>query len=81
MKRVHVSRISVFMLSVFVALLCTSAFSQNSALKVEPRTDDWWTARHQSMNDQVKKGDVDLIFIGDSITHGWEGAGKATWAQ
>jgi beta-glucosidase len=33
------------------------------------------------MNDQVKKGGVDLIFIGDSITQGWEGAGKAMWDQ
>ncbi len=24
---------------------------------------------------------VDLLFLGDSITQGWEGAGKATWDE
>jgi len=37
-----------------------------------PRTDAWWQQRHESMNARVKKGNVDLIFIGDSITHGWD---------
>jgi beta-glucosidase len=27
----------------------------------------------------VKQGHVDLILIGDSITHGWEGTGKDVW--
>ncbi len=38
-----------------------------------------WTARHQSFNAIAAKGDVDLVFIGDSITHGWERDGAATW--
>jgi beta-glucosidase len=29
----------------------------------------------------VKQGNADLIFIGDSITQGWEGAGKNIWAE
>src|SRR5262245_56900629 len=46
-----------------------------------PRTQAWWTKRQDSMNDRVKKGNVDLIYIGDSITQGWEGAGKDVWAK
>jgi len=38
-------------------------------------------ARHQLINDRAKAGDVDLLFIGDSITQGWEGAGKDVWAK
>ncbi len=41
--------------------------------------DAWWKQRHESMNERVKKGNVDLLMIGDSITHGWEGAGKEVW--
>jgi lysophospholipase L1-like esterase len=37
--------------------------------------------RHEAMNARVKQGDVDLVFIGDSITAGWEGAGKEVWAK
>jgi beta-glucosidase len=33
------------------------------------------------MNARVEKGNVDLIFIGDSITQGWEGGGKAVWDE
>jgi lysophospholipase L1-like esterase len=40
-----------------------------------------WMKRHESMNNRVKKGDVDLLFIGDSITQGWEGAGKEVWKK
>ncbi|MEZ6104954.1 MAG: hypothetical protein R3B96_02280 [Pirellulaceae bacterium] len=40
--------------------------------------------RHNSMNERVAKGNVDLVFIGDSITQGWEEAraarfGKSSW--
>jgi beta-glucosidase len=44
-----------------------------------PRKDDGWVKRQASFNERVKQGNVDLLFIGDSITQGWEGAGKATW--
>jgi lysophospholipase L1-like esterase len=47
---------------------------QNSAVKPVPRDKDaGWMKRHESFNARAKKGDVDLIFFGDSITHGWEG--------
>src|SRR6185437_4807638 len=29
----------------------------------------------------VEKGDADVIFLGDSITQGWEGNGKKVWAE
>jgi lysophospholipase L1-like esterase len=37
--------------------------------------------RHKQFLEVVAKGDADLIFIGDSITQGWEGAGKKAWAD
>lgn len=53
----------------------------HSALKPQPRSDEWWTQRHQAVLDRVKQGNVDMIFIGDSITHGWESSGKNVWQQ
>jgi lysophospholipase L1-like esterase len=40
-----------------------------------------WMDRHNKMNERVKQGNVDLLMIGDSITHGWEGAGKDVWKK
>ena len=52
----------------------------HSAVNPAPRSGGWKN-RHESFNQRVAKGNVDLIFIGDSITHGWEGKGKAIWEK
>jgi beta-glucosidase len=39
----------------------------------------WWGPRHDAVNERLKKGNVNLLFIGDSITHGWENTGKEIW--
>ena len=41
----------------------------------------WWTLRHWEVNDRVGQGNVDLIFVGDSITQGWEGNGEEVWQE
>jgi lysophospholipase L1-like esterase len=41
----------------------------------------WWMKRHRGFNTRVAKGNVDLLMIGDSITHGWEGRGKKVWDE
>ena len=52
----------------------------HSAVTPEPRSGGWMK-RHESFNQRVAKGNVDLIFIGDSITHAWESSGKAVWEK
>lgn len=37
-------------------------------------------ARHERFNRIAKEGTAQLVFLGDSITQGWEGAGKDAWA-
>lgn len=37
--------------------------------------------RHESFNAISKKGAAELVFLGDSITQGWEGRGKEVWAK
>lgn len=52
----------------------------HSAVTPEIRTNrDWWMPRHEKVLQRVAQGNVDLIFIGDSITHGWEQNGKRVW--
>ena len=52
----------------------------HSATKPVPRSGGWMK-RHDSFNTRVAKGNVDLVFIGDSITQGWGGKGKDVWAK
>ena len=64
-------------------LFAVSAIAEDklhSATKPVPRGGGW-TKRHQSFNKRVAQGNCDLIFIGDSITQGWEGRGKKAWAK
>lgn len=40
----------------------------------------WWGARHEEkLKERESRGKIDLLMIGDSITHGWESGGKAIW--
>lgn len=42
----------------------------------------WWGPRHeQKLKDLKAQKKVDLLMIGDSITHGWEGKGKKVWDE
>jgi lysophospholipase L1-like esterase len=53
---------------------------QNAAVVPASKVnEDWWKKRHESFNERAKQGNVDLLLIGDSITHGWEGDGKSVW--
>ena len=54
--------------------------SQHSAITPAPREGNWMK-RHESFNAKVQanQGNIDLAFIGDSITQGWEGRGKRVW--
>jgi beta-glucosidase len=51
---------------------------QHSAISPAHRH-SWWTLRNNAVNERVKQGNVDLLLIGDSITHSWEGGGKKYW--
>ena len=51
----------------------------HSATTPTPRPDAGWTARFNALSSNASGFDGELIFIGDSITQGWEGAGKDVW--
>jgi beta-glucosidase len=40
----------------------------------------WWRQRHEDkLKEKAALGQVDLLMIGDSITHGWENQGREVW--
>ncbi|MDR3634486.1 MAG: platelet-activating factor acetylhydrolase IB subunit [Isosphaeraceae bacterium] len=52
-----------------------------SATVPKPREGNAWVKMHESFLERAKKGDVDLLFLGDSITQGWGGNGKEVWER
>ena len=65
-------------LTVFMAPAARTADDKDNPA-VKPLNRD--NARHKQFLEIVAKGKADVIFIGDSITQGWEGGGKKAWAD
>ncbi len=62
------------------AFLAQVGWAQHSAVVPSPRTDQSWKDRAALLNQRIKDNtDARVLFIGDSITQGWEGAGKEIW--
>jgi beta-glucosidase len=79
---------AAFYLALSALLFATAAVARqeakppaNPATTPVARADDGWQKRHAAMNAQVKQGGAELLFIGDSITQGWEGEGATLWKE
>ena len=80
--------IAAFLLATVVVLSQTT-----STITPEPRQSEFWLNRFDEINRRIEQGNIDLLFIGDSITHFWEGtiyptdsdphgtAGQAVWDE
>lgn len=70
-------------LGIFMALNLLTSFWQAGAPATtpQPQTDAWWMTRHKQKLLQLRQGKTDLLFIGDSITQGWEDTGLRVWDQ
>ena len=75
---------------IFLCLVFSVSAAETNVVKKLPRTvvpvaqnakwtTTWWVPRHEEKVRRIKRGNVDLLMIGDSITHGWETRGKAVW--
>lgn len=38
-----------------------------------------WLKRHEGLLQQTRTGGINVLFLGDSITEGWLGGGRAVW--
>ena len=72
-----------------ILLVCTSCLTgKEKPLSIKPVAQDakwavnWWMPRHkEKLALKEKMGKVDLVFLGDSITHAWDGKGKKVWKK
>ena len=77
MKRLF---LSLLPLAAAAALHAQDAPSSPALLPLA-RPEPSLTQRHLSFNEVSKQGTAQVVFLGDSITQGWEGAGKEIWAK
>ncbi|MFP4053906.1 MAG: GDSL-type esterase/lipase family protein, partial [Phycisphaerae bacterium] len=54
---------------------------QNPATMPTPRGDDLFRKRHRQFSQRATKGDIDVLFLGDSITEQWYGQGMDIWKR
>lgn len=71
---------AILLASLCVAAISSAETAKNLAIAPKPR-DAGWMKRHESFNAISKKGEAQLVFLGDSITQGWGGNGKEVWAK
>lgn len=80
MRNLALIAASIFWLSTVATAQQSTATTP--ALSPEPQTSDWWMPRHeQKLREKEAMERVDLVWIGDSITHGWEHEGKELWNE
>jgi len=68
----------IFVSIVLLQRCATGLLVANTAIEPIPR-DDSWMMRHESMVERAKAGDIDLLFLGDSITDYWNKRALEVW--
>jgi lysophospholipase L1-like esterase len=65
----------------FVLTAAPVAGNADAPLAPASKKDDSWQARHKALVERAKKGDAALVFLGDSLTQGWELEGSEAWQK
>ena len=87
--KTHVRTFALVLL--VLSLIVPAALAQQGAAEfpaIQPEAQDaawtqaWWMKRHEEKKEEAKKAErIDLLMVGDSITHGWETGGKAVFDE
>ena len=60
---------------------CEAADATVAQVPVAQWTRSWWMPRFEAKRALANGGGYDVVFIGDSITQGWEGRGRRVWQE
>lgn len=66
-----------------LGLLPSAVAAQNTAIEPTPQRGQAWLNRHEGFLAEAKRGGIDLLFLGDSITDFWRdpARGLAVWEK
>jgi len=66
--------IAIAVITAAILLVTTAALPQTtSTITPKPRQSEFWLNRFDEINRRIEQGNIDLLFVGDSITHFCEG--------
>ena len=69
-----------FLASTLALVLAASAFANTAVQPVIRHERAGWVARHEGFVELARKGGINVLFIGDSITDGWRNEAKGAKA-
>lgn len=70
------SRVAIALVTVFVVATAAA----NTATQPMPR-DEAWLRRHEGFVAEARRGGIDVVFLGDSLTDLWRREGRAAWEK
>ncbi len=83
MRSATVALVRRFASALLLLVLCAAAASQArnvpAATPISRMSTEWWRARHEAKLAELRRGPIDLVFLGDSITQNWEKSGPPAW--
>ena len=75
-------RLFIAILDLIISFACWGGDANNAPVTTVPVSKPGgWLRKHEGFVAQAKKGDIPLVFLGDSITEYWGVAGKAVWQK
>ena len=76
----------LFLAPVFIGIGSGAPFAQEntsgpaplpaSVVPADKMSEPWWRERHEANKARIAQGNVDLLLLGDSITHFWDTTGR-----
>ena len=69
-------------LAVFCALIFGTGCARGGlATRPQPRAEPWWHREVAAQRARIGQGPYRIVFVGDSITAAWAGAGRRVWQE
>ncbi len=79
LSRTHRLWLISLSLNILAMTACGQSYKGGTASEPAARDQDWWMKMHQSFLDRAKQKNIDILFLGDSITQGWNN--NAVWKR
>ena len=82
--RLRIPQFILLLSTIFAVMVARNLLAKeadNSAATPAVKPGAPFLKQHEAINKRVAEGNVDLIFVGDSITARWAGDGKDVWQK